>query len=100
MSLPLLKALEEYLQEQEHNQTEIDETSITKTKSTKHKRAIHIVVGPEGGWSLEEIQQIHHLQSTHSNYVKSVTLGSTVLRAETAAIAAVAAIVLHQESHK
>jgi 16S rRNA (uracil1498-N3)-methyltransferase len=43
-------------------------------------------VGPEGGWAEEELEQF----STAG--WRSVTLGSTILRAETAAIAALAAV--------
>jgi 16S rRNA (uracil1498-N3)-methyltransferase len=41
-------------------------------------------VGPEGGWADEELTQFS------TTGWQSVTLGSTILRAETAAIAAVA----------
>jgi 16S rRNA (uracil1498-N3)-methyltransferase len=47
---------------------------------------IAIAVGPEGGWTEEELAQFS------SAGWRSVTLGSTILRAETAAIAALAAI--------
>lgn len=56
---------------------------------------IHLLVGPEGGWSLEELQQLDELAS---NRLRSVSLGPLVLRAETAAISAVAACMLHQEA--
>lgn len=48
--------------------------------------SLSLAVGPEGGWSEDEIKAF-----IDSNW-KSVTLGPTVLRAETAAIACMAAI--------
>jgi 16S rRNA (uracil1498-N3)-methyltransferase len=47
---------------------------------------IALAVGPEGGWTGEELSQFS------SAGWRSVTLGSTILRAETAAIAALAAV--------
>ncbi len=46
---------------------------------------IAFAVGPEGGWAEEELAQFS------AAGWRSVTLGSTILRAETAAIAALAA---------
>ena len=46
--------------------------------------AVAIGVGPEGGWTVEEIAEFEGAGW------KSVTLGATILRAETAAIAALA----------
>jgi 16S rRNA (uracil1498-N3)-methyltransferase len=50
----------------------------------EHNRAVAIAIGPEGGWTPEEMQLFteHHW--------KHVTLGPRILRAETAAIAALA----------
>lgn len=47
-----------------------------------HKRVL-IIIGPEGGLSEGEVQQMTELGA------QVVTLGSTILRAETAAISAV-----------
>ncbi len=47
---------------------------------------IVFAVGPEGGWSEEELAQF-----SNAGW-QSVTLGATILRAETAAVAAVAAV--------
>lgn len=47
-------------------------------------RAFEIAVGPEGGWAPEEAQLFE------ANGWKAVSLGSRILRAETAAIAALA----------
>jgi 16S rRNA (uracil1498-N3)-methyltransferase len=48
---------------------------------------IAIFVGPEGGWSIDEIGLFH------SNQIKVVCLGRQVLRAETAVIAALSEVV-------
>lgn len=53
---------------------------------------IHVLVGPEGGWSPEELETFSNLKRVHF-----VSLGSSVLRAETAAITAVASIQMYQE---
>jgi 16S rRNA (uracil1498-N3)-methyltransferase len=45
-----------------------------------------LTIGPEGGWTNEELQAF-----TQAGW-KSASLGATILRAETAAIAALAVI--------
>ena len=50
------------------------------------KRPLTLAIGPEGGWTEEELQSF-----SKSDWV-SASLGSTVLRAETAAIAATAIV--------
>lgn len=47
---------------------------------------IHLAVGPEGGWTEAELQLFA------ANGWRSATLGTTILRAETAAIAAVSVV--------
>ena len=51
----------------------------------KTERALTILVGPEGGWSLEEVQ------SCERNHTQSIRFGTRVLRTETAGLALVAA---------
>ena len=46
-----------------------------------------LAVGPEGGWTIEELEQF-----SQSGWI-SASLGSTILRAETAAIAATAIVI-------
>ena len=58
--------------------------------------ATNILVGPEGGWSPAELEDLDTLTSRKN--VKFVSLGPLVLRAETAAIAAVSAVVLANDS--
>jgi len=47
---------------------------------------IFLAVGPEGGWTDDELQTFHQAGWT------SASLGNTILRAETAAIAATAVV--------
>jgi 16S rRNA (uracil1498-N3)-methyltransferase len=47
----------------------------------KNKQAVSIFVGPEGGWTIEEMNFIRE------KGIKIISLGSRVLRSETAAIA-------------
>jgi 16S rRNA (uracil1498-N3)-methyltransferase len=51
----------------------------------KNSSEVAFAVGPEGGWTDEELAQFD------AAGWQSVTLGTTILRAETAAIAALAA---------
>jgi 16S rRNA (uracil1498-N3)-methyltransferase len=55
------------------------------TALDKNSSEVAFAVGPEGGWTDEELAQFE------AAGWQSVTLGTTVLRAETAAIAAIAA---------
>jgi 16S rRNA (uracil1498-N3)-methyltransferase len=58
--------------------------------------ATNVVVGPEGGWSPAELEDLEaHISR---NNVHFVSLGSSVLRTETAAIAAISALVLAQDA--
>jgi 16S rRNA (uracil1498-N3)-methyltransferase len=52
----------------------------------KSAGAVAVAVGPEGGWTAEEIAEFD------AAGWRSVTLGATILRAETAAIAALAVV--------
>ncbi len=61
------------------------ETNITlKSALASHQAPITLAFGPEGGWTNEELQLFQE-----RGWV-SASLGATILRAETAAIAAVA----------
>jgi 16S rRNA (uracil1498-N3)-methyltransferase len=59
--------------------------SLGKFLSKNLKKEYAILIGPEGGFAEEEIKQLESLP-----YVSSVSLGPRILRAETAAIAALA----------
>jgi RsmE family RNA methyltransferase len=55
-------------------------------------KSIHILVGPEGGWSPGELEELEQLLPQGN--VEFVSLGPSVLRAETAAISAVATVMM------
>lgn len=55
---------------------------LTQQKTNK----MNLLIGPEGGFSAEEFAILRR-----NDYIKSFTLGSYILRAETAAIAAIVA---------
>ena len=78
--------------------------SILKTledQKTRYK-SINICVGPEGGWSQKEVKKFEQLVNTQQqeqeDNVKFVSLGPLVLRAETAAISAIAAVMMSFDS--
>ena len=56
---------------------------------------LHVLVGPEGGWSPRELEVFSGLTGSGLRFV---SLGSSVLRAETAAVAAVAAVQMHRDA--
>jgi 16S rRNA (uracil1498-N3)-methyltransferase len=60
---------------------------------TKKPETINIFIGPEGGWSPEEIALISKLKLT------SVSIGNNILRAETAAILMIGYIIYEYEFH-
>ena len=62
------------------NETE-KSLAFTKIKKTL---PINIMIGPEGGFSTEELKNL-----TSKNFISSVHLGARILRAETAAIVAI-----------
>ena len=57
---------------------------VLRTQPTDNPRKFVLAIGPEGGWTADELS----LFGEHD--WKALTLGSTILRAETAAIAAAA----------
>lgn len=75
VTLPILSALED----------------ISASSKDDKKISVHILVGPEGGWSPTELAD---LQAQSNGNLHFVSLGSLVLRAETATIAAVTAAML------
>ena len=66
------------------NEIEAEEAAPLKSVLRECRPPIWLALGPEGGWSREEIELFRQ------NGWKTASLGSTILRAETAAIAAVA----------
>jgi 16S rRNA (uracil1498-N3)-methyltransferase len=66
--------------------TEDLETRLSNSAcKVKAARALTFLVGPEGGWSPEE------LQSCERNHAQPIRFGTRVLRTETAGLALVAA---------
>jgi 16S rRNA (uracil1498-N3)-methyltransferase len=67
---------------------ESEETTSLRDAIESHplEGEVVLAVGPEGGWTEEELQQFHNAGWT------SVSLGRNILRAETAAIAAMAIV--------
>jgi len=75
--------------EQTTTLTEALQTSLATTASEAARQDTAIAIGPEGGWTPEEIS----LFTQHA--WQPVTLGPRILRAETAAIAAIAIAASH-----
>jgi 16S rRNA U1498 N3-methylase RsmE len=84
----------------------VDDDDETKEEKEEVQYDIHILVGPEGGWSPAETQQmeaaIQQQQqqpqlSSPTMILQGVSLGPLILRAETAAITAVGAVMLHRD---
>ncbi len=92
--IPLKQALE---QEQSPTRILLSETEQTTTlttallnaKSSNQETDTALAIGPEGGWTPEEITLF-----TQHNW-QPITLGPRILRAETAAIAAIAIASTH-----
>jgi len=56
---------------------------------------VAFLIGPEGGWSAEEEASFEAAEATCNGKIQSVSIGSLVLRAETAAMASLAAYSVH-----
>jgi 16S rRNA (uracil1498-N3)-methyltransferase len=63
------------------NETEKTQNLFDTLISLKDQEQIAILIGPEGGFSKEEIDLLSNIE-----FIKSTTLGPRILRAETAAI--------------
>jgi RsmE family RNA methyltransferase len=59
---------------------------------------VMFLIGPEGGWSPAEEDCMNEMESKYPGCLYNVSLGPTVLRAETAAMTAVAAYTLFHDS--
>ena len=60
---------------------------VFESPATGANKETALAVGPEGGWTAEELQQFHE-----AGWI-AASLGPTILRAETAAIAATAILI-------
>ncbi|KYP98661.1 16S rRNA (uracil(1498)-N(3))-methyltransferase [Rickettsia endosymbiont of Proechinophthirus fluctus] len=69
------------------NEHEKEENSILRISSSLSNSDITIIVGPEGGFTNAELELLASYKNT-----KSISLGSNILRAETAAITAIAQV--------
>lgn len=69
---------------------------IDEDAAAGRNSSVHILVGPEGGWSPVELEGLTELKLAGKN-VHFVSLGPLVLRAETAAISAVTATILSND---
>ena len=67
-------------------------------KASELGKEVAFLVGPEGGWSSEEEAWFDTYSKSHLEKVMGVSLGSNVLRAETASIFAIGAVVLWSSS--
>lgn len=65
----------------------LDEDSVRLSRQPvpAPNETVHLLIGPEGGWTPEEYAQCRHM------HCQPIGLGSRILRTETAAIAALAA---------
>ena len=79
-SMPILQALEDL------NRAHNEQTSIPCA----------VLVGPEGGWSPSEVERFDTLAAEQR--IRNVSLGSTVLRTDTAAVTAIAAFSLQDDA--
>ena len=70
--------------------------SEAPTSSTPPPTSIKVAVGPEGGWSQSELDDIEEISAKDSR-VRFVSLGSLVLRAETACISALSTVMLFKD---
>jgi len=74
------KSLRMILTERRHGVASFDDVALPTTA----EMSVELLVGPEGGWTQEEVT------TAEQAGFRAITLGQTILRAETAAIAAVA----------
>lgn len=69
-------------------------SSILSPSPSASDRVIAFIVGPEGGWSPNETEMFDQIIANHDSSCAAVSLGSTILRSETACMLAVGAFAL------
>ena len=62
--------------------------------------AIAFFIGPEGGWSPEENNMMDTLERDYPGHLLNISLGSTILRSETACLVAMASFTLYHDAKK
>jgi 16S rRNA U1498 N3-methylase RsmE len=72
--------------------------SASATAGEEQSVSVMFLIGPEGGWSPAEEEVMNEMESKYPGCLYNVSLGPTVLRAETAAMTAVAAYTLFHDS--
>ena len=84
----------------ERTEERINVVSILEAveKASELGKEVAFLVGPEGGWSSEEEAWFDAYSKSHLEKVMGVSLGSNVLRAETASILAIGAVALWSSS--
>jgi RsmE family RNA methyltransferase len=83
-SLPVWRALE----------------TVYSATTSEEPVSVMFLIGPEGGWSPAEEEFMNEMESKYPGCLYNVSLGPTVLRAETAAMTAVAAYTLFHDSRQ
>ena len=76
-----------------HEGASAEQSLLSSLNAFEAARGISVLIGPEGGFSSEECAQ------AQQKGWKLCSLGTRRLRAETAAITAVAAVMMHQDYH-
>ena len=76
--------------------TNIDSV-VPLMQALEQTRSVAFLLGPEGGWSPEEEDLFDSLSQTSDNNIQGVSLGPSVLRAETACMLAVGGWTLSTE---
>jgi len=72
------------------NQTQMDYKSFPAELKNAN---VTVLIGPEGGWSPQELALIHQLKNERSDRVFEVELPTPILRATTACVAAVGFVI-------
>ena len=93
-ALPVMNVLSElYLSNNNNNNNKNPKNNNNIPNKKKHEGVVFLI-GPEGGWSIDEEELFNHYCLKYPNRIKSISLGSNVLRAETAGIMAMGSYAL------
>ena len=93
-SMPVWLALDEIFS----GESKQDDSSVTETQANK-QMVVAFLIGPEGGWSPLEEEYMNALEMRYPEKFNNVSLGPTILRAETAAMTAIAAYTLLRDAN-